>query len=76
MICIQVTDSATGRPKANARVSLTFDGITRLGSPPDQYTDSNGCAYFDSEPFYKTIVYVNGQRVYSGDVGTRLEVRG
>lgn len=75
MICIQVTNSATGRPVSNARVGITFDGITRLGSPPDARTDSNGCAYFDTEPFYKTIVYVDGQRVYSGDVGARLEVR-
>jgi hypothetical protein len=66
MICIQVTDSSTGRPKSNARVSLTFDGFTRLGSPSDERTDSNGCAYFDSEPFYKTIVYVDGRKSVLG----------
>lgn len=73
MICVEIYDKKTGKPRKGARVRLGFNSITRMGMTDSAYTDQSGKAYFNTEPAYSGEVYVNGSTIQKGRITPNMK---
>lgn len=69
MIRIRLYSRAEGKPLSSTKVSLYFDGFFTGGFANDEYTNSDGEAYFaDSDPNRDGEIYAKGDKIFKGTI--------
>lgn len=69
MFTIQVIERSTGKPAYYKKVAVSFHGFFR-GMTNTEYTDRSGEAHFNYDNG-NGIIYVQGEKVYDGEISGR-----
>lgn len=73
MVTIVVISKRSGDPLEGKRVSISYGGFFSGGTTDKKRTDSRGEVHFDIKPCQGK-VYVEGDKVYEGEIAGRVVV--
>lgn len=56
---------------SRSRVVLAFHSLAHDGHTSPQYTDNQGCAYFQKDPGSDITVFADGKQIHRGRVSSK-----